>query len=74
MEKKTYDHKKIGGMIERGTVSTVSNGAYTIASLDRDGIMTPPLLPLNTEDSFSVGDRVYYFYFADGTGRIIGQL
>lgn len=59
------------GAIERGKILAVEDGGYTIASLDRDGITTPPLLPVSESDTFSPGDRVFYFYFRDGTGRII---
>lgn len=59
------------GTIERGKILSASNGEYTIASLDRDGITTPPLKPVNTSATFSAGDMVYFFYFKDGTGRIL---
>ena len=59
------------GIIERGTVTEITAGKYTVASIDREGIVTPPLPPLMEENSFSVGDQVIYFYFNDGTGRII---
>ena len=34
------------GIIERGKVTAVSANGYTVASLDRDGIETPPLRPI----------------------------
>ena len=55
------------GAIERGEIAEVSGNGYIVMSLDRDGITTPPL----DEETYSVGDKVYYFYFRDGTGRII---
>ena len=58
-------------MIERGKILSVSNGEYIIASLDRDGIVTPPLKPVQASDTYSAGDMVYFFYFKDGTGRIL---
>lgn len=58
-------------MIERGKVLTASNGKYTIASLDRDGIVTPPISAAGTNDTYSVGDMVYYLIFSDGTGKIL---
>ena len=61
------------GVIERGRIQTAANGKYTIASLDRDGIITPPMSPID-DNTYSVGDGVYYFYFKDGTGRIICNL
>ena len=62
------------GNIERGVVISASGGKYVLSSLDRDGIETPPLLPLMSEDTFSVGDIVCYFYFNDGSGRVICSL
>lgn len=58
------------GGIERGEIAEVSGNGYIVKSLDRDGITTPPLEALH-EETYSVGDKVYYFYFRDGTGRII---
>ena len=58
------------GKIERGIIKAASKDGYTIASYDREGIETPPLMPLE-EETYSVGDKVYFFYFHDGTGRII---
>ena len=34
------------GIIERGTILEAKDGGYTVASLDRDGIITPPLMAL----------------------------
>lgn len=59
------------GIIERGQVAEVKDGSYIIASLDRDGIVTPPLLPISETDMYLPGDKVFYFYFSDGSGRVI---
>ena len=59
-----------GGIVERGEVSQVQQDGYIISSLDRNGIITSPIKPVGTE-SYKAGDRVYYFIFNDGTGRII---
>ena len=59
------------GVIERGQVAGAETDGYVIQSLDRDGIKTPPLKALEEGQSYSVGDKVYYFIFKDGTGRII---
>lgn len=58
------------GAIERGKIVAASEGLYTIRSLDRDGITTPPMKAID-ETAYSIGDRVFFFYFSDGTGRII---
>lgn len=59
------------GIIERGLIAGRDEAGWRVASLDRDGIVTPPLKPLTDGDSFMDGERVYYFIFPDGTGRII---
>ena len=60
-------------VIERGKILTAEASGYCIASIDRDGIETPPISPLIEGESYAVGDYVYYFVFGDGTGRILGQ-
>lgn len=62
------------GVIERGQVVETGANGYAIQSLDRDGIKTPPLKALEEGQSYSVGDKVYYFIFKDGTGRIISGI
>lgn len=66
--------KRKSGVIERGEIIKSEDGNYTIQSFDRIGIITAPLKPLQEEEAFSIGDRVFYFYFKDGTGRIICKL
>ncbi len=59
-----------GACIERGKILTATEAGYTVQSLDRDGIMTPPIQP--TDDStYTVDDMVYFFLFRDGTGKIL---
>lgn len=60
-----------GGTVQRGKVLTAESGEYTIASLDCDGIITPPIKPLKSTDTYAVDSMVYFFYFKDGTGRIL---
>lgn len=64
------DMEIFGGIVERGAVSQVLPDGYIVASLDRNGIITRPIRPVGTE-SYKAGDKVYYFVFNDGTGRII---
>ena len=59
-----------GAFIERGEVLTASGGQYTVKSLDRDGIETPPIGATDAR-TYSTGDRVYFFLFQDGTGKIL---
>lgn len=60
----------VGAVIERGKITSVSSGAYTVESIDRPGIVSIPTTSINL-DTFSVGDIVYFFVCQDGTGRII---
>ena len=71
------DKEREYGIVERGKVSDVTANGYSISSLDRDGITTPPIQPVEygqsgvTVPTYAAGDMVYYFIFKDGTGRII---
>ena len=47
------------GVIERGKITASSGGRYTVASYDRDGIVTPPLSAMTEGDTFQVGDDAY---------------
>ena len=58
-------------IVERGVITEKTEDGYKILSLDRDGLDVPPLAPVTTGDVFAVGQKVYYFVFNDGTGRII---
>ena len=64
-----------GAVIERGQIIAVSGSKYTIASLDRDGIETPPMetvQEINADNEpLSVGTKVYFFMFNDGTGKVL---
>lgn len=56
--------------MERGKITSVSEDGYTVASFDRDGIISPPIGDINDAD-YTVGDIVYFFLFSDGTGKIM---
>lgn len=58
------------GNIERGSIKAVSGDGYSVSSYDRIGIETPPIKAIDNK-TYSVGDKVYFFYFNDGTGKII---
>ncbi len=64
------DDRAYGALIERGIVTAVIGGKYTVASLDRSGIVTPPLDAIN-EEAYTINDLVTYFMFRDGTGMIL---
>lgn len=59
-----------GAIIERGRVTAATEKGYTVASLDRDGIESPPITGIDNT-TYTVDDMVYFFLFRDGTGKII---
>ena len=59
-----------GAVIERGKVLSAGENGYTVASLDRPGIEAPEIKAID-KSTYTVGSMVYFFLFADGTGRII---
>ena len=61
-----------GAIIERGVILTEESGAYTVQSFDRENVVTPPITALS--DSYDVGNRVFFFLFNDGSGRILGLM
>lgn len=66
-----------GALIERGKIKAMdSNGAYTVESIDRPNVTTPALAYLfGTSGTIpAIGDRVYFFMFADGSGRVICKI
>lgn len=59
-----------GAIIERGEVVEAGNGSYVVRSLDRPSITTLPIKAIN-DSEYMVGDTVDFYYFGDGTGKII---
>ena len=62
-----------GAFIERGQVTAAKEDGYIVESYDRPGVITPPIKGMNNEEH-SAGDRVFFFLFNDGDGKIIGKL
>ncbi len=58
------------GNIERGKVKEISDSGYVVESLDRKGIVSPPIEPI-TETTYAQNDMVLFVLFSDGTGKII---
>lgn len=56
--------------IERGKVSSVTDEGCAVESMDRPGLITPPIKS-TSETSYTTGDVVYFFLFPDGTGGIL---
>ena len=62
-----------GAVIERGEIIEIENNLYVVRSLTRSGVITPPMRAADGT-TYRNGDRVYFFMFADGNGRIIAGL
>ena len=62
--------KQKGAAIERGVILSASQDLYTVKSLDRDGIESPPIGAADST-TYQQDDRVYFFLFPDGTGKIL---
>lgn len=59
-----------GATVERGKILETGENGCVVASYDRDGITTPPILPIDKR-TYKQGELVYFFLFPDGTGKII---
>lgn len=62
-----------GAKIERGLVMHAVDGKYIVQSYDRTGLTTPPIEAIN-QKQYNAGDRVYFFLFDDGGGKIIASM
>ncbi len=58
------------GFIERGSIKEAAQAGYIVESLDRKGIISPPIQPIN-DSTYTQGDMVLFVLFRDGTGKII---
>ena len=59
-----------GGVIERGRAMECTAGGWIVESLDRPGIVSPPL-PALSDGLCAAGDVVLFVLFADGTGMVL---
>ena len=62
-----------GALIERGVITATSDDGYSVESFDRKGVITPPITGISQE-TYSAGDRVFFFLFNDGHGKILAKL
>lgn len=61
------------GIIERGTVLASDGNKYNVLSLDRPGISILSITPVG-DTAYSIGDKVVFISFPDGTGKILCEL
>lgn len=60
--------------IERGIVLKKQGSLYTVKSYGRDGLVTPEIAALaGGGEPYSAGEKVFFFLFDDGDGRILGR-
>lgn len=59
--------------IERGIAAEVTEAGVRVGSLDRPGIVTPPLKNLYT-GTLAEKDRVLFVLFPDGEGFLLGKI
>lgn len=64
------DNNSYGAKIERGIVTHADEDGYIVQSYDRSGLVTPKIKSIH-QHQYDAGDRVYFFLFDDGCGRII---
>ena len=67
------ENNSYGAKIERGVITQAAGGKYIVQSFDRHGLATPPI-EANHQEQYSAGDRVYFFLFDDGSGKIIASM
>jgi len=59
-----------GAPVERGEITKIENNLYVIKSMTREGVITPAMGTID-EKKYEIGDRVYFFMFNDGKGKIL---
>ena len=59
----------LGACIERGKITAAANDGFRVESLERPGVVSR-VLGCMIEDEYTVGDRVLFVMFCDGTGKI----
>lgn len=59
-----------GAQVERGVIESEADSGYIVRSLDRPGIVSPPIKAMGGQ-SYAASDRVYFCLFRDGTGMIL---
>ena len=62
-----------GTKIERGIVTEVSSGEYTVKSYDRPGL-TISGIKNKSGTTIAANDKVVFYVFADGVGAILHKL
>lgn len=65
-------NEKYGAPLERGVIEQIKDQKYTVASISRKGITSPPI-PSAAKDTLSIGDLVFFFLFDDGDGLILAK-
>lgn len=67
------ENNSFGASIERGLIRQATDSGFIVESYDRKGLTTPPIQAI-WQKTYSAGDRVYFFLFDDGSGKIIALM
>ena len=59
--------------IDRGEIVLADPNGYVIESYGRYNLRTPKIRAIGNEE-YQAGDRVYFFLFDDGDGKILGKM
>lgn len=70
------EHKKPGfggAKLERGIIQAAGAEGYTVSSYDRPGIIGKGIRDI-LGNTHAAGDKVYWFFYPDGTGIILCEM
>lgn len=59
-----------GAAIERGEIIQKRDDGYVVRSITRDGVITPAMEAMGGK-LYEIGDKVAFFMFEDGKGKIL---
>ena len=62
-----------GATIERGRIAEVVDGGYRVKNLDRPGLISRVITGMD-DTEYKAEERVYFFMFNDGNGKILCKI
>ena len=67
------EKQKNTAAIERGRIAEVTDGGYRVKNLDRPGLISRMITGMD-DTVYQAEDRVYFFMFNDGNGKILCKI